>query len=589
MNGRCELPIPYPDELLYSVVARYHIRSNNSSPKWTLKDVYGTKNVIATIDLPSHIGELSRRNIVKDISVDQWIDEHTFYPFYAPFMPRKRALLLRKLMESGDGSGIHALVGITASTFDRDSKLHYCPSCYDEDVQQYGEPFWHRNHQLPGVWICPKHGAILHQITNPVSERYGLTVLPISRRMFRSIPVLENISDNTFERLLAIAMDVQALLQMKEERELYNSKPLLLSCLSELGLLTAAERIRQQKLREQFISFFSYDLLDKLESIPKQDDHTWLASATRSMRYTVHPLRQILLIRFLFGSFKAFLEQSRGVHSPFGKGPWPCLNKASEHYKTAVIQNCVVTRCSDTGRPVGTFVCECGFSYSRRGPDQNEEDKFHKGRVKSFGPNWLSKLHECLQAGLSYRSTAGVLGVDTKTVIKYSGGAVIEQRSKLKVNQIKKVQSSKSVQSTEYKKARVDWEKRDLELSWQIENVCRELLASSDNKPVRIRVSVVGKRIGKLSMLEKHKDKLPITIDTLATYLESTAQFQCRRVRWAAEQMKGEWPLKRWKLAKKAGLRPGYLKVVENEINRCIGNNVITHPLSTIEVKQWHH
>ncbi|OMD99960.1 hypothetical protein BSK64_24505 [Paenibacillus odorifer] len=588
MNGRCELPIPYPDELQYSVVARYHLRSNNSSPKWTLKDVYGTENVIATIDLPSHIGELSRRNIVKNISVDQWINEHTFYPFYAPFISRNRAILLRKLMESGDGSGIHTLVGITASTFDRDSKIHFCPSCYDEDVQQYGEPFWHRIHQLPGVWVCPIHGDILHQMTYPVSERHGLTVLPISRRMFRSIPVLENVSDKTFERLLAISKDIQALLQMKEERGFYNSKPLLLSRLSELGLLTAAERIRQQELRERFITFYSYDLLDKLESIPKQDDHTWLASATRSMRYTVHPLRQILLIHFLYGSFKAFLEQPLEVHSPFGKGPWPCLNKASEHYKKAVIQSCEVTRCSDTGRPVGTFVCECGFSYSRRGPDQNEEDKFHKGRVKSFGAIWFSKLHECLHAGLSYRSTARVLGVDTNTVIKYSAVAVMEQRNKLKVNRIKKVASSKSLRSKECKKARVNWEKRDLELSWQIEDMCKELLASN-NKPVRIRVSVVGKRIGKLSMLEKHKDKLPITIGILNNYLESTAQFQCRRVRWAAEQMWGEWPLKKWKLVKKAGLRPGYLEVVEDEINRCIGSNSNIAPLSTTEVIQWHH
>lgn len=588
MNGRCELPIPYPDELQYSVVARYHLRSNNSSPKWTLKDVYGTENVIATIDLPSHIGELSRRNIVKNISVDQWINEHTFYPFYAPFMPRNRAILLRKLMESGDGSGIHTLVGITASTFDRDSKILFCPSCYDEDVQQYGEPFWHRIHQLPGVWLCPIHGDILHQMTYPVSERHGLTVLPISRRMFRSIPVLENVSDKTFERLLAISKDIQALLQMKEERGFYNSKPLLLSRLSELGLLTATERIRQQELRERFITFYSYDLLDKLESIPKQDDHTWLASATRSMRYTVHPLRQILLIHFLYGSFKAFLEQPVEVHSPFGKGPWPCLNKASEHYKKAVIQSCEVTRCSDTGRPVGTFVCECGFSYSRRGPDQNEEDKFHKGRVKSFGAIWFSKLHECLHAGLSYRSTARVLGVDTNTVIKYSAVGVMEQRNKLKVNRIKKVASSKSLRSKECKKARVNWEKRDLELSWQIEDMCKELFASN-NKPVRIRVSVVGKRIGKLSMLEKHKDKLPITIGILNNYLESTAQFQCRRVRWAAEQMWGEWPLKKWKLVKKAGLRPGYLEVVEDEINRCIGSNSNIAPLSTTEVIQWHH
>lgn len=389
------------------------------------------------------------------------------------------------------------------------------------------------------------------------------------------------------ERLLAIAKDIQMLLSMEEYRGLYNSKPLLLSRLSELGLVTAGERIRQQKLREQFISFYGNDLLDKLESIPKHGDHTWLASVTRSMRYTVHPLRQMLLLRFLYGSFEVFLEQSVEIHRPFGKGPWPCLNKASGHYEKPVIQKCEVTRCSDTGRPVGTFICECGFSYSRRGPDQTIDDKFHKGRIKSFGPIWLGKLQECLQAGLSYRSTAGVLGVDTKTVIKYSGGAVIDQKANLKVNQKKR--SSSSVKQKEYKLARFDWEKRDLELSTQVEKACRELLTDNGFKPVRIRISIIGRRVGKLSMLEKHKDKLPVTMGILTSYLESTTQFQCRRVRWVAEQMKGEWPLKKWKLVKKAGLRPGYLQVVENEINRCIGNNAITYPRSSTEVTQWRH
>lgn len=106
MNERCELPIPYPDELQYSVITRYHLRSNNTSPKWTLRDVYGTENVIPTIDLPSHLGVLSLRNVVKEISADHWIDEHTFYPFYAPFLPKSRVIQLRRLMKSPNGSGI---------------------------------------------------------------------------------------------------------------------------------------------------------------------------------------------------------------------------------------------------------------------------------------------------------------------------------------------------------------------------------------------------------------------------------------------------------------------------------------------------
>lgn len=164
MIEQCHLPVPYSDELLYSVLTRYHLRSNNTSPKWTLREVFGTENVIPTIDLPSHLCALSERSENLGIPVDDWIERHTLFPFYGPFLPKNRANRLRQLMKSLNGSGIHTLAGITASTVERNSDLLLCPSCYEDDIQQLGEPYWHRIHQLPGVWICPIHKVILHKM-----------------------------------------------------------------------------------------------------------------------------------------------------------------------------------------------------------------------------------------------------------------------------------------------------------------------------------------------------------------------------------------------------------------------------------------
>ena len=35
-------PAPYPDELWYSVICRYHIRSGNPSVKYSIRELYGT-------------------------------------------------------------------------------------------------------------------------------------------------------------------------------------------------------------------------------------------------------------------------------------------------------------------------------------------------------------------------------------------------------------------------------------------------------------------------------------------------------------------------------------------------------------------
>ncbi|WP_230986962.1 TnsD family Tn7-like transposition protein [Cohnella fermenti] len=584
------LPIPYPDELVYSVIARYHLRTNNESPKWTLREIYGTENVIPTIDLPSHLEELAMRSELQGMSADDWLDQHTFFPYYAPFLPQDRTIQLRALMKSSNGSGIHALVGITASTIDRLKQLRFCPSCYDEDIQRYGEPYWHRIHQLPGVFLCPEHQMILHEITEPLADRHGLTMLPISRIMFRSVPIIESLPDKFIEHLLGIADDNRVLVQSSKPQSLFDMREVIIPKLFEQGYVTVARRIRQQKIEEQLVRFYSPELLDLLESNPKDRDYSWLALSTRKARWAIHPLRQLLLIRFLYGSYSDFLGRSSIQDSPFANGPWPCLNRAADHFEELVVEQCVVNRCSDTGRPVGTFMCSCGFSYSRRGPDCSEEDKFRRGRIKSYGPLWTARLRKCMQDGLSYRAAAKVLGVDTNTVIKYAQSDMVEP-----VEQTPKIKSSIArMKRTSFgqkaRKIRVDWEKRDLELSWMVESACKSVLSESNFKPIRITIALIGKHVDRLSWLEKHRDKLPVTMSILTQYLESVSQFQKRRVRWATEQLAGEWPIKRWKIEKLAGLRSGYSLEVSDEIDRCISQvsflNISTGSEGT---SSWQH
>jgi hypothetical protein len=579
MDTGCVLPNPYPDELLYSVIARYHVRMNNESPKWTLREVFGTENVIPTIDLPSHLDSLVSRNLTRGLTADQWVDGHTLYPFYAPFLPKERAHRVRCLMKSTNGSGIHALIGITASTVERSNDLRYCPRCFESDIQQYGEPYWHRLHQMSGVWVCPLHQVELHRIIEPVSDRHGLTVLPIARGMFRSEPVMEMTSEKTRTILCQIAENIQLLTAHSESfPNLYNLRDHILPRLFESGYVTAGARIRQRKLYEQFTVTFGEELLKILDSTLSGEASSWTATAVRKVRRSIHPVRCLLLVRFVYGSLEQFMRAPDSSHSPFGCGPWPCLNKASDHYHKAVVTSLQVTRCTDTGQPVGTFTCDCGFSYSRRGPDQYNEDRYRRGRIKSFGTVWAKKLRELLHEGRSYRSVAELLGVDTNTVIKYARGAVVDSernKSAKRSQQICAEKSSHLGQPQRQYSCRVNWEKRDLEMSWLVEEACKEILSDETLKPIRITISTVGKRIGKLSLLQKCKKKLPITMQVLSSYLESVQDFQIRRVRWAAYQMAGEWPLRKWKVVKKAGLWREYDQVVSEEIDRCIGLHVV--------------
>nr|WP_260440152.1 TnsD family Tn7-like transposition protein [Cohnella lubricantis] len=379
--------------------------------------------------------------------------------------------------------------------------------------------------------------------------------------------------------LCQIAEDVRLLIENSESlTNLYNLRDHVLPRLFESGYVTAGARIRQRKFYEQFTITFGEELLRIMDSTLSGEVNSWTATAVRKARYVVHPVRSLLLVRFLYGSLEQFLSVPDSSYTPFGLGPWPCLNKASDHYHRAVVTSLQVTRCTDTSQPVGTFTCNCGFSYSRRGPDQCNEDKYRRGRIKSFGPVWAKKLRELLHEGKSIRTIADLLGVDSNTVIKYARGAVVDS---LKNNSTETPQQKgtekpgRLEQSQRQYNDRVNWEKRDLELSWLVEEACKAMLSDETRKPTRITLSAVGKKVGKLSLLEKRKKKIPITMQVLSRYLESVKDFQIRRVRWAADQMAGEWPLRKWKLVKKAGLWREYDKEVSEEIDRCIGLHVV--------------
>lgn len=52
------VPVPYPNELIYSVIARTGVNEAISSPKQLLDEVFGNRKVISTLDLPSHIEKI---------------------------------------------------------------------------------------------------------------------------------------------------------------------------------------------------------------------------------------------------------------------------------------------------------------------------------------------------------------------------------------------------------------------------------------------------------------------------------------------------------------------------------------------------
>src|SRR6266568_2742074 len=421
---RC-FPDPHPDELLYSLWARFSDHVGYFSEKYILRELFGSDRITPIIDLPCHLGLFTEKLSADcEYTVDNFIDQHTLFPFYSPFMSQERASTLRELMIANESRGLpqgfYRRFGIANSLVPRMSWLRYCPICWQEDRTNFGEAYWHRSHQVPGFEICPLHGTFIENSSFRIRHRNpsGKTlfsaesILPIaSPRFADSSPLCKG--------LICIAEDIDYLLQhpgISLSPHLFRDQYRTL--LATRGFLKRGI-VNHIDLLNAFINYYTSSLLCQFNCEMNNSCiySYWLVRLVTEARYQ-HPLHHLLAMHFLETTAKDFFNQEIKCPSPFSKGPWPCLNPTCVHYH----QKCVNTyqlkeAQTKENRPIGIFACTCGFIYSRKGPDTLPEDAFQKDSVLSYGAAWEAKLKELwADPTLTRREIADFLGMSEENV-----------------------------------------------------------------------------------------------------------------------------------------------------------------------------
>lgn len=201
-------PTPYPDELLYSVLARYYAWSANVSPKVALQELFGKTTVVATFDLPSHIESLVQNlPFGSKHAVESLIRQNTLYPLYAPFLPTVRAKTIFDSMRDHFSGDIHTRTGIMASAVPQINFFRFCPVCLLEDSEKYGEQYWHRVHQIVGVLICPIHQVHLQnsRIKIQGDNRHEFYAADAENCIFK--PLVVDYTKSTLDKLNLFAQD----------------------------------------------------------------------------------------------------------------------------------------------------------------------------------------------------------------------------------------------------------------------------------------------------------------------------------------------------------------------------------------------
>lgn len=83
---------------------------------------------------------------------------------------------------------------------------------------------------------------------------------------------------------------------------------------------------------------------------------------------------------------------------------------------------------------------------------------------------------------------------------------------------------------------------------------------------------MIGKRISELGIVKKHSQKVPLTTAFIQQVVETLEEFQIRRVKYVAEELRRDKELVlQWRIIRKAGLRPSFSEAVAQEIRlECI-------------------
>lgn len=618
-------PDPYPDELFYSLCARYSERMQYPGKTAVHQELFGLLMSNATIDLPGHLDFFAAALPPghRCGQVNRVIDRHTLWPFYRPFLSveRQQAVLAAMRGVTGGRPDLHA--GTAGTAIPRPEWLRFCPKCVAEDRTQFGECYWHRTHQAAGVYLCPNHEVPLENSSVGVGWRRPSAEFVAAEAILQPVPARALSLPHPWRTLLLFLSRETAWLldQPALEVNQVTLRKRYKVALAERGLASYTGVVKTKQLLQAFADFYPADLLTWLHcSLDSPVKAPWPGRLTREGDRSVqHPLRHLLFMHFLGHTSQTFFALPLELH-PFGQGPWPCLNPVCPHYQQPVIDTYRLER-RQHARPVGTFSCECGYEYRRKGPDRTVDDRF-RGKCVAYGPLWDAELqrlwHDPTQPLVRI---ARHLGVTEQTVQRHAGrlglpfpapgsrivthsrraplplervdpcpplGPVDEYRARwLKVltdhPDMGRYQLQRTFRSIydwlhrydrewlmahlpppQYsghlpkpKTPRVDWHQRDLQLAQEVKIVAQQL-RDQPGRPVRITTMAIARQIKLLHSSRTILSKLPLTAKVLAEVTESWQETVVRRVAWAAESYRQEGVCpSRYQLITRAGAKIG--------------------------------
>lgn len=311
-------PRPYPDELIYSVVARAGIRHGITSPKMLLDEVFDDRKVIATVDLPNHLASIAGQYPeTLGYSTESLAYQHTLFPVYAPFTTENRRLNCLNWMISSSQGAIHLALGVAASRIKQERCMCYCPQCLEEQKKTYGEYYWARQWQLAGANCCIVHGK-LHAAKSLRHEYHRHQFFPASPEL---CPAAKDQQGNEQDRKVAIQTGL-LLSSLPAESASFEQWSQFYKRLALQAGCNRGQQIWYESLRDRVCQYWTMGWLNAQGLNVSDDQSCWLRGIFRKHRKSFSYLEHIVaLAPFLTNDWRItdVISQVKVIHPPMGQ------------------------------------------------------------------------------------------------------------------------------------------------------------------------------------------------------------------------------------------------------------------------------
>ncbi|MGM9979361.1 MAG: TnsD family Tn7-like transposition protein [Clostridium sp.] len=578
------LPSPYPDEAFHSLIARYHIRSGNLIHSYTYRDLFSIKLEGMNTRFPYYLNNLVDKIANEEITTENLIEKHTLFPFFVAFNPRSRSKIKNYMMMGG-----RELNAFQSGFSLPNYYYQHCYNCIELDRKAYGETYWHRMHQLPGVFVCPIHKKPLLRVKEEIMKNVDNNYIIANEKEIFEYPDSTIVNKGNLYLLNLFAREaISCMTNYNSLKQIENYAILYKAALQEKGFTTRSGN-DNKSLVYRLKEFYGDRFLNLLGS-PINDDNyraSWVISLLHQSKLT-NPVRHILLIIFLFGSIENIIEFKKKYNRPkddnlvkiglFGIGPWPCLNPAHTDYLKKTISEMNLKKTS-RGHLCGIFKCSCGMVYSKK--IQKGKGVSRNIKILIYGPIWEQKFKELIEKGYSKNSISKKLQVSFYTVSKkydvlINGGSIasetyetfLKNRREQWLGLLKEKENVTSKtnpglyqwlkrndeewfkdhlpakrinKQNKTIRKKIDWEKRDLKLLNEVKDIMNNWNKREPYKPVKRTLNAIAKQTkSSFNIITRNKSKLPKTIGYINSVVEDSHQYACRRIEWAYSELKKE-------------------------------------------------